>query len=84
MKLKCESRTIGSLHIKVNELKEKCDGKDEGESVYIYRHCSPLLPHTYNSVLQQLNSQFRRTNKRLEVFGSILKCLMKKKLRMSH
>ena len=33
MKLKYESRTIGSLHIKVKELKEKCDGKDKGEFI---------------------------------------------------
>ena len=43
MKLKYESKTIGRLDIKVNELKEKCDGKDKGESI----QALPLLitPH---------------------------------------
>ena len=34
MKLKYESKTIGRLDIKVNELKEKCNDKDKGESIW--------------------------------------------------
>ena len=33
IKLSYKSETIGNLHIKVKELKEKCDGKDKGEFI---------------------------------------------------